>query len=359
MRGPPQAATGYGAAKGLPQAVFSLRPLLGEIALCVAAPSGTFALLLAVLSLSSRPDAAWLRVLLFLLTAGTVLCAVLAGCYVHRASALSLKDAVKGGGPIAWRDLWPSLMCLGAAAAWGLAVWVGQANWHEYVRPMQQYHALRNYVDVDPAYHLGSEMIDAGRVFFDPDCWVDRPRAVAFKSTEDVYCVAPITSPVFEAGRKAMAANADALEGAAEAIAGVAGLNATALLRKPVNDFWAVGVNCCSYHNPGGTFKCGAEDAHAGSGVRVLDEALLEHYWPAIKQAEMALDVQAPNPVIVHWSQDAAKHVQAFWTDAVDRVLFGISTFVLVQSFVVAVCAVYLWRRTPLAASCPPAAAAA
>jgi hypothetical protein len=351
---------GYGATNGRPKAVFSLRPLLGEIAWCVAAPSGLFALLLAVMSLCSRPDAPWLCVFLFLLTAGIALCVVLAVCYIHRESVLRLKDAIKAGDPIAWRDLWPSLMCLGGAVAWVLAVWVGEGNWYEYVRPLQQYRALRNYVDVDPAYHLGAEMLDAGRVFFDPDCWVDRSRAVAFKSTEDVYCVAPITSPKFEAGVKAMAENADALSGVAEALAGAAGVNATALLsRKPVNDFWAVGVNCCPYHNPGASFKCGADDAHAGSGVRVLDEALLEHYWPAIKQAEMILDVQAPNPVVVHWSQDAAKHLQAFWTDAVDRVMFGISTFVLVQSFVVTVCAVYLWRKTPMDASGQPPAALA
>lgn len=343
---------GYGATKGYPRATFSLRPLLGELARCVAFPSGMFALLLAVLSLGFRPDALWIRLLLFLLTAGTTLCVVLAVCYVHRASALSLKDTVKSGDPIAWQNLWPSLMCLGGAVAWVLAIWVGQANWHDYVRPLQQYKALRNYVDVDPAYHVGAEMLDAGRVFFDPDCWVDRSRAVAFKSPEDVYCVAPITSPIFEAGVKALAASADALPGAA-------GANATAPPRKPLNDFWAVGVNCCSYHNPGASFKCGADDAHAGSGVRVLDEAQLEHYWPAIKQAEMLLDLQAPNPVILHWSQDAAKHVQAFWTEAVDRVMFGISTFVLVQSFVVAVCAVYLWRKAPMAASGQPPPAAA
>lgn len=339
MAGPPQAAMSYGAVikPAQPRAVFALRPLLGEIALCVGAPSLLFALLLSVLSLSKRPHAVWLC----WLSTFAALLGVLAASRQFRGQMLSLKASLQSGGAIAWCDVWPSLLCVGSAVAWVLALWLGPANWATHVQHLQQYTALGNYVDVDPAYYLGAEMLDAGRVFFEPSCWVDRSKAVAFKTTQadDVYCVAPITSPLLQAAAEKPAPPGPPV--------------------KPLHDFWAVGVNCCTYANPGGSFKCGADDPHAGSGLRVLDESELEHFWAAVKQAEATLGVQAPNPVMLKWTRDASKNVQAFWTDAVDRVMFGICTFLLVQTTAAAACAVYLWQKThALVDGQPPMAAA-
>lgn len=139
---------------------------------------------------------------------------------------------------------------------------------------------MATYADVDPSSITlasgevrptrGARYMDAGKVYFKSDTALDISKSMSFKSG-DIYCVAPIVNPNCK--------------------------------KNCGNDFWAVGINCCSEDKA--DFHCGEYNSkNAKSGIRMLSDTQRPYYRMAVLQAESARKVTSPHPVFFEWVQD-------------------------------------------------------
>eukprot|EP00448_Togula_jolla_P001904 CAMPEP_0170612060 /NCGR_PEP_ID=MMETSP0224-20130122/23524_1 /TAXON_ID=285029 /ORGANISM="Togula jolla, Strain CCCM 725" /LENGTH=422 /DNA_ID=CAMNT_0010937543 /DNA_START=70 /DNA_END=1338 /DNA_ORIENTATION=- len=137
---------------------------------------------------------------------------------------------------------------------------------------------------IDPVMATGTQLLDAGIVFFSQGSYIDVSKAMSFGS-DPSYCVAPITRGNI-----------------------------------PVDtyDFWAVGENCCGHAalpksapqmpppaDEAPTFKCGEYDnPYARAGLRAMGGASRPYYRLAVTQAEAAYNIKAHRPVFFFWMED-------------------------------------------------------
>jgi len=216
-----------------------------------------------------------------------------------------------------------------------LAAWVvGDSTFWRYMFPAYSIQHSATYTNVDPSTTVmrsgeavatqGSRYMDAGTVYFNHNTSVDTSRAVSFK-LGDLYCAAPIVSGSNSLGN----------------------LTSTCTNATCGNDFWAVGINCCS-ETDSRDFSCGdVGKLHAKSGVREMAEADRGVYRLAVLQAEGIQNIISPHPLFFHWVVDPIAAVE-WWKDrGHQRYLLGMYAFF----FINAICLAFFlkWRLAVLA----------
>mmetsp|Transcript_113915 Transcript_113915/g.318235 ORF Transcript_113915/g.318235 Transcript_113915/m.318235 type:complete len:318 (+) Transcript_113915:121-1074(+) len=204
---------------------------------------------------------------------------------------------------------WQVLLGAGAFVAWVLALSSGSVN-RKALQLFYDMTSMATYVDIDPDAS-GVNLMDAGRILFEPGSYVDRARAVGFRSSK-TYCVAPIASR-----RGAGAATH--------------------------HDFWAAGVDCCA--GTGENFTCGdVFNKRAYAGMRLLDSDRRPYYRLAVQEAEAQFGIRADRPMFFEWRYDPVSEVASVWDRVGHRVLMQVLGFSVVQFFVVAACSVAFSR---------------
>lgn len=206
---------------------------------------------------------------------------------------------------------WTTFMFVAAAIAWVCAYVFGHQNFVSNIQPYKDILTLNIYTNVDPATATSQQMMDAGQIYFTSGSRLDLRRSMGFKNL-DTYCVAPVTSQA--------ASNASSGE-------------------KPVYDFWAVGINCCSGQGP--DFHCGEyKNRKASAGLRLMQEADRAYFRLAVKQAAAAYGIRADNPLFLYWMENPKLEIQAY-EDAGHRYwLLGLGAFIGVQVLLVVIAAI-------------------
>lgn len=217
------------------------------------------------------PDLAWM-----LVAAGYCI-VILSGILGWRAKM----NDVDGG--------WYFYAAFACFMAVSLAVVFGDMNYLYNMNPFYSIESLNSYPAVNAAQAKGSQLMDAGRVYFTGDTGIDTRRAMGFKSSE-LFCVAPIVT-----GTGKLASY----------------------------DFWAVGTNCCS--GVSSDFRCGEYmNPHAHSGLRLVREDQRAFYRLAVQQAEAAYGIKAAHPLFFHWTQDPVADTALYRDAGLHYFLVGI-----------------------------------
>lgn len=179
--------------------------------------------------------------------------------------------------------LWYYYTAFASLLAVLLAVGFGSLNFSYNMKPYFQISTLNMYTDVNVAQLKGSQLMDAGRIYFKRGTGIDMTRAMGFKSSE-IYCAAPI-------------------------VIGAAGSSGKPLLAS--YDFWAVGKNCCS--GVSSDFRCGAYNVPtARAGLRLIREDERAFYRLAVQQAEAAYGIKATHPLFFEWVEDPAGEINHY-----------------------------------------------
>lgn len=199
-----------------------------------------------------------------------------------------------------------AVTCLLACIA---AVIAGDYQFNMYMLPYYEIQNLNTYPSVNPARETGSQMLDAGKVYFAEGAGLDLHRAIAFRSG-DLYCAAPIVS-----GEELLS----------------------------TYDFWAVGINCCS--GVSADYRCGQFDnPYARSGLRLMREDWRRYFHLAVKQAEAAYGLRATFPLFFYWIQDPVKEVNLYLRLGTKAWYVGILVHLGCQIFAVLICLVFFSR---------------
>uniref|UniRef100_A0A7S1FF98 Uncharacterized protein n=1 Tax=Noctiluca scintillans TaxID=2966 RepID=A0A7S1FF98_NOCSC len=177
------------------------------------------------------------------------------------------------------------VMCLAAGVS---GIFFGAANFKVNAQPYHDVKSLNEYQSVDPSLYRGNQLMDAGRVEFTTNAYLDTSKTIGFQS-DNIYCVAPISSGPSE-----------------------------------TYDFWAVGINCC----PGSTnsdFRCGEySNAAAHSGLRLMRDDDRAFYRLAVQQAEVAYHIKANHPLFFIWMHDPEIELQAYLADGFRVLALGV-----------------------------------
>lgn len=185
--------------------------------------------------------------------------------------------------------LWYAFSALSTFVAVVLAAVFGDMNFVYNNRPYYQIETLNMYPNVSPARAKGSQMMDAGRVYFKEGTGIDSRRAMGFRS-HDLFCVAPIVI-----GNDKLASY----------------------------DFWAVGKNCCS--GVSADFRCGEyNNPNARSGLRLMRDDERQFYRLAVQQAEAAYGIKSTHPLFFHWMQDPVEEISHYQEAGMKNYLLGI-----------------------------------
>ena len=130
---------------------------------------------------------------------------------------------------------WMGFMFLVTAAAWIMAIALGDWNYKTNMEPYYDVGTLNSYPNVNPSHNVGQELMDAGRVVFREGSFLDIAHSFGYKN-KDMFCVAPITW-----GNETLTSY----------------------------DFWAIGLNCCTGSQA--DFHCGEyANPHAQAGLRLM-----------------------------------------------------------------------------------------
>lgn len=179
--------------------------------------------------------------------------------------------------------LWATFLFLTCVLAWCVAMIFGNKNFVQNMVPYRDVMSLATYDSVSPADYRGQQLMDAGRINFVPGTHLDLSRSMGFKNL-DTYCVAPLVGP----------SSSNGTSGTLDTY-----------------DFWAVGVNCCSGHEP--DFHCGEyKNADVASGLRLMRDDLRAYFRLAVQQAEAKYDIHANHPIFMYWMEDPQNEVVAY-----------------------------------------------
>mmetsp|Transcript_86962 Transcript_86962/g.221436 ORF Transcript_86962/g.221436 Transcript_86962/m.221436 type:complete len:314 (-) Transcript_86962:128-1069(-) len=208
----------------------------------------------------------------------------------------------------AWRrrsirdPTWCVFLFLATALGWVLGVSLGMVNYAAHMRLYYDVASLEMYVNIDPATTNGLQYLDAGRIVFTKDAYLDVSRAGGVKHAVG-YCAAPVTT------------SSDKLAS---------------------YDYWVVGTNCCS--PTGEFFKCAGDPASpkAHSGMRLLDNGDVEHYRRAVEQAESKHSISARHPMFFTWVEDPVTSVNSHQEVGFKNFLLGTLIYFAFQLFCVA-----------------------
>jgi len=214
-----------------------------------------------------------------------------------------------------------TLMSLFVGSLFGLRLHYRELIYYYHYRDMMR------YTNIAPSAST-MQFLDAGMLQFTGNTKVDVTRAVGYRSATraQTLCVAPVVDPSMQ----------------------------------PTDEvqFWAVGVNCCTWR---GSFKCGdAKDSDANSGLLVLDWRTLvspmmewtvenalfqEDFDSAIKLQGAIYGTRAANNIrLVEWARDPIKlQDRYFWTAF--NLGCAVSALYLVVSLVMSFLAAFGWKR--------------
>jgi len=211
---------------------------------------------------------------------------------------------------------WMIFIFLTCVLQWVAATATGFVLYTSYMQPYYDFISFSTYLDVDPSVKRGTQLMDSGRVIFSSSSYVDRSRAMGFK-TIDTFCVAPITSMP--------PGNATKME---------------------TYDFWAVGKNCCLGSDTavaGGTsdYKCDDyNNPRAHGGLRLMADTDRPFYRLAVQQAEAAYGIKADHPLFYTWTSDPIAELDELLFRGDRRFIFSACAAVIVQLFLVATTAI-------------------
>lgn len=198
------------------------------------------------------------------------------------------------------------------ALAWILAFGLGNGNFYINTLDYYEFTNLNSYVSVDPFLSRGSMLMDAGRVVFTEDAFLDVRKSMGFKDVQ-TFCVAPIVS------RNASRASPQTL------------------------DLWAVGKGCCSGSQA--DFHCPYfQDPTTHGGLRLLGDEDRPFYRLAVQQAEARYGLKAEHPVFFTWTHDPFAEVLELYQSAARWFLMGVFSHLLLQVFLVVVAAMVFAR---------------
>lgn len=171
-------------------------------------------------------------------------------------------------------------MLASSLVAWTFGTVAGNMNYQRYFKNYFDLTSLViKYPNVNTATYHGQQFLDAGVMEFEKGTYVDVEAGFGFKNG-DTYCVAPIVSP----------------------LAKVHGFQNF--------DFWAVGVNCCSAHQP--QFACGEyNNPKASKGLRLLNDDLRNYFRLAVEGACAANSITAKYPIFFYWMENPEQEVDA------------------------------------------------
>jgi len=207
-------------------------------------------------------------------------------------------DAIKRSraGDLNYEPTWCVFIFVTAFIAWSLGMYTGHYNFHFC---MDAYYGIMNlgsYAGVNPATTHGQQLMDAGRVVFQPGTHLDLSKSMSFRNNE-LYCIAPIV-------------NANASFGYAP----------------ESYDFWAVGVDCCCGDTVrSANFQCGEFDnSQAHSGLRLMKDEQRPFYRLAVQQAISTYGVRAKHPLFFHWVQDSVAAGESYRWEGQRQYLIGV-----------------------------------
>jgi len=246
--------------------------------------------------LAKAPGTAWLIV---------VICAVLTlveGGFAHRTKMRQ--------DPAQRSPNWHLILCVSMTVAFILGLILGGVNFASTYAATQSIDKLNVYDKLDVAHTTGGMVMDAGKVTFDKDNVVNIPQAMQFKD-DKTYCVAPIQTFI------------------------------TASQPHPNhnlnNDFWAVGVDCCTPQ-----FHCGGFNKRELFGTRSVDEHAHKFFRLAVQKAEAKFGTIARHPLFFDLREDSV----SFNATKSRHLLMGFLFFAFFQAVVVLFSAVYLTRMS-------------
>jgi hypothetical protein len=190
----------------------------------------------------------------------------------------------------------------------------GDANFETYMRPFYEMSELSTYPAVDPSKYVGLQLVDAGQIEFTKGSQLWLQKSMGFKD-KDVYCVAPIVS----------------------------GLNVT----QSTYDFWAVGINCCSGHNP--DFHCGEySNPLARKGLRLMDRKTMDIFRLVVKKAEVEFNLKAKHPLFMYWLSDTESELNSWQDDGSKSFIHSVVGYSILQFFLVIVAIVLMANRVSI-----------
>jgi len=198
--------------------------------------------------------------------------------------------------------LWYFYSATACFAAVALGAFFGNMNFSYNMRPYYQIETLEMYPGVSPARDKGSQLMDAGRVYFTDGVGIDMKRAMGFRQSE-LYCVAPIVI-----GNEKL----------------------------PSYDFWAVGTNCCS--GVSSDFRCGEyNNPQARAGLRLMRDDQRQFFRLAVQQAEAAYNIKSAHPLFFEWMADPVSAVNTYQENGFKNFLLGTFAYLCFTCFSVVV----------------------
>jgi len=201
-----------------------------------------------------------------------------------------------------YEPMWYGFVCITCLLAIVLGIILGFHNYDLRMDKVYSFSNLATYRDVDPASYVGQQLVDAGRVQFNNNTYLDISKSMGFKDS-DVYCVAPIVSDKTSS--------------------------------QSYQDFWAVGKNCCS--GVSADYHCaGFDDSRNRGGLRLMDDASRPFYRLAVQQAEATYKIKTHKPLFFVWGEDPIKYTDNLQSSAHQMYVAGIAAAFCVQLFLVA-----------------------
>lgn len=199
------------------------------------------------------------------------------------------------------------------AVSWTIAVFagwfLGDINFWFHMQPYYDIDHLATYVNVNPSnMHFpdgslqptrGKRYLDAGKVFFQDDVYLDQHKAMSFRNG-NLYCVVPMVSKSCE--------------------------------KNCGHDFWAIGLNCCS--DGAADFRCGEfGNPRAKSGLRLMKDDERPFYRLAVLQAEGVHKLTSPHPLFFYWVEDPEAEIRSYREKGYSNFIIAMFVFFFVNLF--------------------------
>lgn len=205
---------------------------------------------------------------------------------------------------------WLLLAALSLTMAFICGSVFGDMNFYYHLQPAHDIENLNTYGNrsgIDPSFTKGEAIMDAGRIYFREDAYLDEKKSMTFRNL-DLFCVAPIVT-----GDKPLRSY----------------------------DYWAVGVNCCASRG-GAKFACGEfANPHAKAGLRLMRDDQRAFFRLAVQQAEVQYGIKAEHPLFFEWMQDPSSVITRWREEAYRWHLMCILGYFVCNAFFVAVAVIF------------------
>lgn len=231
----------------------------------------------------------------YLVTVFTILC----GLMFSIAMIAIGSGGRKSGGRQDKKKTYTYLGCVCIVATLSAGI-LGYYCYHSYMFQYNSYEERRFYSNVLPA-EPASTKVDAGKLVFSTDARVDISKSIGFKAGS-FYCVAPILDEDMDTRV----------------------------------EFWAAGVDCCSYR---GDFSCDdAWDPKARSGAVMFEDSswLVPSKRPYFEKARLEAETaynmaSSDHAIFVTWTKDPDAIQEQYWKSAMGFLTFTICVYLVIS----------------------------